>query len=82
MSLDFTESEWELFKSTIDFDSLPALPALELDLSIPLDPLVVADTTPSHSTNSDVPSTALVPPVRQQEIEVQAPTLLVEIPKR
>jgi hypothetical protein len=81
MSLDFTESEWELFKSTIDLESLPALPPFDLDLSIPFDPLVLADTTSSHSTNSDVPSTALVPRVRQQEIETQAPTLL-EIPKR
>jgi hypothetical protein len=79
MSLDFTESEWEIFISTIDFDSIPAPPDLELDLSMPFDPLGQVDTTPPHSTSSEFSyPTALVPRVRQEEIELQP----VEMRKR
>jgi hypothetical protein len=82
MSLDFTESEWQLFKSTIDFDSLPALPDVELELSMSFDPPIQLDITSSYSTNSEVTSTALVPRVRQEEIDVPLPTLHVEMRKR
>jgi hypothetical protein len=79
MSLDFTESEWEIFISTIDFDSIPAPPDFELDPPMPFDPLGLVDTTPPHSKYSEFSyPTAQVPPVRQQEIELQP----VELRKR
>jgi hypothetical protein len=72
MSLDFTESEWEIFISTIDFDSIPAPPDFDLDLPMPFDPLVQVDMTPPHSASSEFSyPTALVPRVRQEEIELQ-----------
>jgi hypothetical protein len=81
MSADFTESEWELFISTIGIDSLPALD-FQLDLSIPADPPIQLDTTSSHYTNSEVSSTALVPQVGQKESDVPPSNLPAEIRKK